>query len=419
MERIPIMKTEEVTVEPTEKVIEVPTGENATLELGGTEFAAKLKAAEERKAAEAVEPAKTEPLKKAEQAKDKSEAVKGKTPLDVTPAEKKEEPPAVEEELKTLIASEPPPNASASSKANHAAMRKGLERANVTITELKAKLQEASSKSAAPAEIEERLKVAEQTAKDYEAELERVAFERSPRFQKFVKDGEAELIAAKSYLDGADAVKSEDGTAIDPNVIDLAARATGSKRHAILTQSGMDASTIGLVASHLARADAINRERAAAQENWKATQADWMAEQTKAAEVRAAQVKQNEDKVFSDVGKKVAETLAPFQRVEGNDEWNAGVDGRLKEAQEFFDGKKPLHETAQLIYEGIAGRVYKDAFEDVRTKYNELVAENERTKAARPGAASTSQEAGKIETTGDPMKIAGSTFEENRARSGL
>lgn len=418
------MKTtlEEPTIVQSDTVIDAdapPKGDLATMDLSGNEFETKLRAAGEKSEAKKAEKKPAEPEKKDEPAKDAAKADK-KTPLDIASTEaKKDEPPAVEEELKTLIASEPPPNASASSKANHAAMRKGLERANTTISTLKAELEQAKNKApvAAP-EIEERLKVAEQAAKDREVELERVAFERSPTFQKFVTDGAAELTAARSYLEGADAAKNAEGEAIDPNVVDLAARSTGSKRHAILTQSGMDASTIGLVASHLARADAINRDREAAVGNWKETQATWTAEQTKVAEAKAAQIRATENKVFEAVGKKAAETLAPFQRVEGNDEWNTGVDGRLKEAQEFFDGKRPLPETAQLIYEGIAGRVYKDAFEDLRTKYNDLVADNERTKAARPGAATTSHDDGKVEVTGNPMEIAGATFEANAAKHG-
>lgn len=406
---------EEPTIERENKIDVLPLEtDRETLDAGGTEFETKLRAAEQ-KAASKETAAKDEPspAKKDDAPAKKDEPAKAKTPMEVAPAAKKDEPPAIEEELKTLIASEPPANASANSKANHAAMRKGLERANSTIAELRTKLEAASKAPAAPAELEERIKLAEQAVKDREAELERVAFERSPRFQKFVKEGDAELASAKSYVEG---LKTEDGAEINPNVIDLAARTAGAKRVAILTDSGMDASTIAAVTSHLARADAINRDREAAIENWKENNVQYTAEQTRAAEAKATQVKANEDKVFAEVGKKMAETLAPFQKVEGNDDWNTGVDQRLKEAQEFFDGKKPLHETAQLIHEGIAGRVYKDAFEDLRTKYNDLVAENERTKASRPGAAATSQETTTVNVKGDPMALAGDTFEQNRAK---
>lgn len=404
---------EEPTIVAPDPVINVqPKGDLETMELGGSEFETKLRAAEEKaaqkKTAEAAEPP---PTKKDAPAKEDKPA-KGKTPLDTAPVEKKPEPPPVEEELKTLIASEPPPNASASSTANHAAMRRGLERANATITELKAERDILKNKpAAAPAEIEERLKAAEQAVKERDETLERIAFERSPRFQKFVSEGEAELAAAKSYL--------PEGSEINPNVIDLAAKAVGAKRIAILTEAGLEPGMIAAVTSNLSRLDAINRERESAITNWKEQQTQWTAEQQRAHESKAAQIKANEDKVFQSVGKKVAETLAPFQRVEGNNEWNTGVDQRLQEAQEFFDGKKPLTETSQLIYEGIAGRVYKDAFEDLRTKYNDLVADNERTKAARPGAAGTSPDSGVVaDTKTDPMALAGDTFDQQRAKHG-
>lgn len=415
------MKNLEEPVIERERTIDVLPLETdrETLDAGGSEFEVKLKAAEDAAAAKEAE--KGEPVKKDEPSKrdesaDKDMAAKAKTPLDIAPAVKKDEPPPIEDELKTLMASEPPANASANSKANHAAMRKGLERANTTIADLRTKLQESAGKTTAiPAELEERLKTAEKAVADRDAELERVAFERSPRFQKFVKEGEAELASAKSYLEG---VKTEDGVDINPNVIDLAAKTPGAKRVSILADSGMDASTIAAVTSHLARADAINRDREAAIENWKETNTQWTAEQERAGEAKAAQVKQTEDKVFVDVGKKMSETLAPFQKVDGNDEWNAGVDQRLKEAQEFFDGKKPLQATAEMLYKAQACDVYKDAFEDLRTKYNDLVADNDRTKAARPGAAATSQDSAVVNVKGDPMAIAGDTWEQNRQKHG-
>lgn len=411
---------EEPVIERETKIDVLPSGSDLeTLNQGGTEFEAKLKAAEAKAAAkeaakkEQEPPVTTDeppPVKKEEADKGKARA---KTPLDVAPTEEKkpDAPPAVEDELKTLIASEPPPNASASSKANHAAMRKGLERANATIAELKAERDALKNKApVVTPELEERLKAAEQVAKEREAELERVAFERSPKFQRFIKESDAELASAKAYLEGSE---------VNPNVIDIASKTVGSKRVALLTESGMDASTIAAVTSHLARVDAINREREAAVENWKETNSQWNAEQVKAAEAKAAAIKANEDKVFAEVGKKVAASLAPFQKVEGNDEWNSAVDQRLQEAQEFFDGKRPLNETSQLIYEGIAGRVYKDAFEDLRTKYNDLVAENERTKASRPGAAATTQDSAvTVNPKANPLDIAGDTFEQNRQKHG-
>lgn len=407
----------------TETVIEQPTTDSGTLALGASAFEKALADAEARKivVAPVVDPEKkpepvvAKPEDKAAKDKVAAEKPAKKTPLDVAPAktEKKEDAAPVEEEIATLIKSEPPENASPSSKANHAAMRKGLERADAKIKEMARQLEETKGKtSAVPAEVEEKLKKAEEALKERDTLLERVAFERSPKFQQFIKNGEAELTAAKAYI--------PEGSEVNPAVIDQAARATGAKRAAILNESGLDPVTIGLVGNHLARADAINRDREAAQENWKSTQAEWTQEQTKAAETQATKVKENENRVFQSVGKKVAETLAPFQKTNGeNPEWDAEVDARFQEAQEYFDGKRPLEETSRIIYDGLAGRIYKEAFEDLRGKYNDLVAETERITAAKPGAANGQSDTGKVVSSGDPMKDAGSTFEANRSRRGL
>jgi hypothetical protein len=407
-----------------EAVIEQPKTEHQSLTLGGDSFETKVS---ERKAAAEKPPAppeKVEPPPKQVEPPDKTEKAApekvekavpakapSKTPLDLTPPEKKAEPVvAADAEIDELLKSEPPANASASSKANHAAMRKGLEHANARIKELAGQVEKAKT-VAVPADVQERLTAAETAVKERDALIERVAFQQSPRFQKFVTEGEAELTAAKSYLEGSE---------INPNVIDVAAHTKGAKRIALLTESGMEPNVVSAVLSNLTRADAINRDRDAAQENWKTTQSDWNAEQTKAQEAKAATAKSNEDKVFTEVGKKVAEDLAPFTTTKGeNPEWDAGVDARFKEAQEYFDGKKPLQDTSRLIYEGLAGRVYKDAFEDLRTKYNELVAETGRIKAARPGAASGKTDTTPAASTGNPMKDAANTFNEMRAKRGL
>lgn len=405
---------------PEAPVIIRPEKQISALELSGNEFAEKLKVAtdqaEAKKAeAEAATPANVDAPEKVDEPSKPDEKAPKKTPLDIASAktEKKPDAPAVEEEIASLISSEPPANASPSSKANHAAMRKGLERADAKIKEMARELEEARGKtSAGPAEVETKLKETQAALAERDALIERVAFERSPKFQAFIKNSEAELTAAKAYI--------PDRSEVNPNVIDLAARAVGAKRAAILNESGMDATTIGLVGSHLARADAINREREAAQENWKATQAEWGAEQQKAQETRSAQVKANEDKIFSAVGKKVAETLAPYQKTNGeNPEWDSGVDARFSEAQEYFDGKKPLEAIAEVIYNGLACETYRNAFEDLRTKYNDLVVETERITAAKPGAASVRQDAIPRASSGDAMKDAGNTFEANLQKAGV
>lgn len=408
-----------------ENVIEPPTTEHGNLTLGGDSFATKIA---ERKAASAEKPPveieKVEPPPKQVEPPAKidekvtppakedkpAEKVPGKTPLDLTPPEKKEAAPA-DEEIAELLKSEPPANASASSKANHAAMRKGLEHANKKILALTADVAVAKGRaSMVPEDVQERLTAAETAVKERDALIERVAFEKSPRYQKFITEGEAELTAAKTYLEGSE---------INPNVIDVAARTTGAKRIALLTESRMEQATISAVMSNLTRADAINRDRDAAQENWKATQSDWNAEQTKAGEARAAQVKANEDKVFSAVRKELSEKYAPFQIVDGNDDWNAGVKERNGRADLILEGKAPLNETAMVVEKGVHFDVIYDAFGDLRTKYNDLVAETGRIKAARPGAASGKVESGTAASTGDPMKDAASTFNEMRAKRGL
>lgn len=403
---------------------ESPATEPDALAMSGDSFAARLAAGKEASAAPAEakeappfaapEPAKEPPAKepvstesKPTDAKPAAPAKAKATPLDL-PAKKEATPPAEDDEMAKLLAAEPPSNVPAAVKSSHAILRKGYETAQAKIKELTAQLEERSKSPAAAPETESRLKAAEELVKQREAELERVAFERSPKFQRFVTAANDELTAAKAYLEGSE---------IDPNVIELASRATGANRLKILSENGVDGNAIAAISPHLARIDALNRDKTAAQENWKGTQAQWEAEQRQAVERQNATVKEHEDRVFSTVGKKLSETLEPFQKVDGNEEWNSGVAAREAQVKAVFDGTLPLEKTSEVLYKGVAFDVIHEAWKDLRSKFNDLVAENERIRAVQPGVGSTKADSGaQPASTGDAMRDAASTFDMMKAK---
>jgi hypothetical protein len=349
--------------------------------------------------AEEAKPTEKPVEKKPDEAKPKA------TPLD--PIQSKA-PAATDDDAElTKALAELPDNAPPKVKSSHAILRKGYEREHARVKELTAQLEEAKSKTpSSNPDIEARLKAAEERAQQREAELERVAFERSPKFQQFLKASEDELTVAKSYIEGSE---------IDPSVIDLAASAKGAKRIEHLTNSGMEAPIVSAILSHLARNDSINRERTAAQENWKGTHAQWESEQRAAQEKQEAMVRQHEEKVFTDVVNRLSKEVPAWGIMEDNEDWTRGRNERYQLAKDAWEGKLPLEKTQEIMLRGVVHDITEASRAQSIQRINELMEENARLKAASPGAASSALDRGAT-STGDPMRDAAANFDANLAR---
>lgn len=244
------------------------------------------------------------------------------------------------------------------------------------LADFEKKAKESSSDAGPSKEHQEALKSASDRAAALEQELERAAYERSPRFQRFGKDEAAELTAAKSYLEG---------TEVSPSAIEMAARASGAQRVKILRDAGMDAETISLVGTNLARADAIRRDRDESLSNWKASREQELAGQDAARAAAEQKQRAQEDAVFKEVGEKIRGSLEGFRRIEGNAKWNALVEKNEKDAADFFAGNKSMQELAELAYQGVAATTTQMINAGLRKRLETALEENARLKAAQPG----------------------------------
>lgn len=289
----------------------------------------------------------------------------------VVPAEFIEKPKAKEEP----VAEEIPQNAGAKQ------LREALARRDTKLKELQAEREEWKRKAESALvglskEQEDAHKAAIERAAQLEQKLERAAYAESPKFQRFNAEEAAELGSAKSYLEG---------TEINPGIIEAAARTAGQARLRLLRDAGMDTETIAAIGPHLARADAIRRERDASLENWKSgLAADQEAQRAQRAQEEERRVA-DEQKIFKQVGEKMKTTLEAFQRVDGHDKWNAMVEQNEKDAEAFFAGQKELPELAELAYEGVAARTTKLINNELRRQLNAANEELGRLRAAQPG----------------------------------
>ncbi len=331
---------------------------------------------ETKETKEVVKPA--EPDSKQETKVETSPASKAKLPEELITGKKPET--KVDDAIAEIDAMVLPKNAKPEQVASFAKLKeqskKVIQEKLTRINELESK----TSEGATRAEIEaaqERVKTAEAKAKEYESTIERIAFTESPRFKQFIADETATLASAKSYFEG---------TEINPEIVEYAARVGGAQRIKILREAGLDAELIAAVQPYLAQFDNIQRYKSGALENWKNDSAQWAEQQKIQQQTELARRKDSEDKVWTQAVSELAD-LVPYRKFEQNDPWNSRADELLQRAKTVYNGEGvDLKEVAVKL---IKGEAY-DALDEVRIalteELNEKIKENERLKAAKPGA---------------------------------
>jgi len=313
-----------------------------------------------------------------------SEAPEAKTTLPEELLTGKKEEPKVDEDIAAIDAMVLPKNAKPEQQASFAKLK---ESAKTTILAREATINELKSKTASTAtkaeieEAQERVKTAQARATELEQTIERLAFTESPRFKQLLSDETASLGSAKTYFEG---------TEINPEIIEVAARSTGSNRIKVLTDAGADANLIAAVSPYLAQYDSIQRSKASSIENWKTESAQFAEAQKVAGEQATAKRKADENKVWSDVFSKHESTLVPYRKFDKSDSWNARADELKTRAKQVFNGEDVgLEVVADVIAKGVA----YDALDEVRVALTDeirnLATENARLKAAKPTGGDT------------------------------
>ncbi len=277
-----------------------------------------------------------------------------------------------------------------------------LEAKIARIAELESKQSDATSKAEIEA-AQERVKQAEEKAREYESTIERLAFYESPKFKQFGADEEAQLASAKTYFAGTD---------INPEIIEVAARSAGPNRIRILKEAGLDSDTISAVAPYLASFDTIQRNKAAALEGWKTDSAKYAEQQKAQAEAETAQRKSQEENVWNTELTKARNTVAPLRKFEKNDAWNTRADQLASRAQQIFSGEgTTLNEMADVIAKGVAYDALEEVRLDLTNQLKLLRQENSKLKAAKPdGGTSSGDNGAKLTDTMTPDERAKASF---------
>ncbi len=419
---------------PTETLPEVAGLPNPVIptdmEFSKSNFNAQMEAAKTAEPNEKTEPTETEFPPSTEpkpESKPEPEAVpeKGTTddkvqiPTELTPAARanlpeelltgKKPEPKVDDAIAEIDAMVLPKNAKPEQVASFSKLKEQskrvIEEKLARINELESKTSEGASRHEIEA-AQERVKAAETARKELESTLERVAFTESPRFKQFLNDEVATLANAKTYFEG---------TEINPDIIEYAARLSGSKRIQVLTEAGADPNIIAAVSPYLAQFDNIQRHKAGALENWK-VEAAQNAEQYKVQqEAQQQQRRKSEDEVWSQVQTDLS-NLVPYRKFDKNDSWNSRADELLQKAKTVYNGDGvDLKEVGTIIGKGMA----YDALDEVRIavteELNKALQENARLKSAKPGA--SNGQAAAISSNGNlsPMDQSKSRFNQEMA----
>lgn len=254
--------------------------------------------------------------------------------------------------------------------------------AQAEAADLRAKLAEFEARGADPktkAELDQIRKERD----DYEARLEREAFERSPKFQReFVAKESAIIKRAERYLADAEA---------DPGVLRDIASLSGKRRIEAIENLDIPATSKGLLTAAVAELDALKDARDEALNSSKELRTQWESEAQAKAQADQERVKAEESRVFEAVSKKVAAVFEPFKEVEGHPEWNAEVKANREKAQQFFSGDVSLDEMAEIVHYGVGGKRMHEMFHMARKENSELRAQVAALQAAQPGAGDSRQ----------------------------
>lgn len=384
-------------------VAEVATAEAHDFTQSGMDLEAAFKAAGVGETTEVVTEKKPEEKKPEVVVNDGTEDFPEQLITGKKPEEKKEEL----SEFEKVMEAEPPDRLSKEGKINwklvrDAARTAAQERDAVRkeLADLRAKASNAPDEATAA-----ELKVLRERTKELESVVEKSHFEKSPRFQQFLNREAQQIEGAKKYLEGS---------TIDPNVIELAAKAVGKKRIDILKDAGADAEIIAAITPYLAQYDSIQSDKAHALENHKQIIEQDSVNQRRDAEAKAAQERENEDKVFKSVGENVSKTFEPFQKVDGNEKWNAQVDRLNAEAREFFSGDMPIEKVAEIAYYGVGAKVIHEMNHRLRAKLQSANAEIASLKAAQPSVNGTESKETTSEREGEDY-LAGAARRFNEA----
>lgn len=217
---------------------------------------------------------------------------------------------------------------------------------------------------------------------EFDATLKRLSIEHHPQFKAAFDDKIASHLAKGKEIVGKDYAATLESIVSAPADSKEAAEAYEK----LVEEVGpFKANQLLMLKT---RIDELKGERAHELENWKKNHtAAEQVERMKAVEAEKARVAERDmsiRKTLADITSEQSD-LYVFRKVEGDNDWNAGVDKRLAEFQQFATRELTPSDQVELAKRAAAAAGAFDLIERLNADYQQVLAELNGIKKATPG----------------------------------
>jgi hypothetical protein len=206
--------------------------------------------------------------------------------------------------------------------------------------------------------------------------IERVALERSPLFKSKVIDQE-ELIRARL-------AKIIPGTGITDQEAASLLRGDLTTREGILESRPMTAMRRTQIVDLLGKWDEVAEERDRMLARGKESLTEFVKEQQAAEQSKRAQWMRESEKIFDDQEALCTPKLEPYQRIDGNDDWNKNTVNLRQMARRIYSGSVDRQTLAQVALLAPAAVVYQKLFQSAQSRIQELEAQVAKMRGVTP-----------------------------------
>jgi hypothetical protein len=298
-------------------------------------------------------------------------------PAEAPPVEKKAEPQEIPEEV--ITGRQDPEEELLTASPKGPLKHENWAKLQAKAKEWQAKAREFEEKLRTPTipeDFKNDFEAAKAKLAEREAELERIAVERSPKFRELFTSKEEGLKTAFQAT-----AKELD---LDQDTADAIFNSKGKKRYELIDDLDIPQSAKADITTMLRQKDAIGSEREEflAQSNEKLSK--WNEEQKAQEDSRIAKLHEHETRIFEGKLSELTKTMPVLQKIEGNDKWNAAVDQNIAEARRFFEGRVTADEAADYAIAATVSKQVFRMFEVTRERLQAATEELNRLKAAAP-----------------------------------
>jgi hypothetical protein len=206
--------------------------------------------------------------------------------------------------------------------------------------------------------------------------VERVALERSPLFKSKVIDQE-ELIRARL-------AKIIPGTGITDQEAASLLRGDLTTREGILENRPMTAMRRTQIVDLLGKWDEVAEERDRMLARGKESLTEFVKEQQAAEQSKRAQWMRESEKIFDDQEALCTPKLEPYQRIDGNEDWNKNTVNLRQMARRIYSGSVDRQTLAQVALLAPAAVVYQKLFQSAQSRIQELEAQVAKMRGVTP-----------------------------------